>query len=575
MNLPPILFLVFNRPDTTALVMEAIRRARPSRLYVAADGPRDRPGEAERCAKARSIAAAVDWPCQVRTLFRDHNLGCHEAVGGAISWFFAQEEEGIILEDDCLPSADFFPYCAELLERFRADARVMAICGSCYAVSPQPSVPASYSFAYYADMWGWATWRRAWQLYDHELSRWPRFKANRGLDALAAGRSWHESYWTDRFDSCLDGRTDSWGYRWIYSVIEQNGLVCYPVRNLVSNLGYRSDATHTVMSGPIPVGSPANLPHQRLEFPLRHPTEVVRSAALEEQIEAVRILNLKPPVAAQRSVSESVRTRLTSVAERLFGEEAGGMIDYYRHPETGLAWGGPFNGQDYRVQLFKAIVGCIRPTAIIETGAFLGTTTALMVETGLPVFALEGQKRNYGFARARLRKRHNLSLRLGDSRAALSSLIDGALHSAENRTIFAYLDARWNEVLPIATELDIIFSRCPAAVVMIDDFQVPDDPGYGYDDDGKGQELTLTGISQVVVKHGLCAFYPLAKSFDETGARRGCAVLAKDGLQARTLASCSSLRTLDESRAHSMNVGLQAIKAGITQASSSRIAQNQ
>jgi len=120
----PVLFLIFNRPDTTTRVFEAIRAARPERLYVAADGPRmTREGEAERCAEARRIATAVDWPCEVKTLFRETNLGCRAAVSGAITWFFEHEEEGIILEDDCLPDPSFFPYCTELLAHYRDTGR--------------------------------------------------------------------------------------------------------------------------------------------------------------------------------------------------------------------------------------------------------------------------------------------------------------------------------------------------------------------------------------------------------------------------------------------------------------------
>jgi hypothetical protein len=290
----PILFLVFNRPETTARVMEAIRAACPKRLYVAADGPRKgKPGEADRCAEARRIATRVDWPCQVRTLFREGNLGCRDAVSGAITWFFEQEPEGIILEDDCFPSIDFFRYCKELLERYRDDERVMAICGSAYAeVSSDYS--HSYYFSYYADMWGWATWRRAWQHYDSRMDRWPVFKAQGGLDALACGRAWHSSYWTECFDKTRAGLIDTWDYPWIYTVIEQGGLACCPTRNMISNLGFGPDGTHTKSSGP-DADPLSNRPHANVEFPLRHPTYFARSAILEQKIEAVR-LNLHPPL---------------------------------------------------------------------------------------------------------------------------------------------------------------------------------------------------------------------------------------------------------------------------------------
>jgi hypothetical protein len=182
----PVLFLIFNRPEMTTRVMDAIRGARPQRLYVAADGPRGRPDEVEQCDKARQIATAADWPCQVYTLFRNENLGCRRAVSSGIDWFFEHEEEGIILEDDCVPSADFFRFCSELLARFKSEKRVMAICGSCYTKSTF-DMPESYYFSYYPDMWGWATWRRAWRLYDRDLSRWPEFKqAGRLRAALTA-----------------------------------------------------------------------------------------------------------------------------------------------------------------------------------------------------------------------------------------------------------------------------------------------------------------------------------------------------------------------------------------------------
>jgi hypothetical protein len=307
---PPVLFLVFNRPDTTAQVMEAIRRARPPLLYVAGDGPRvDRPGEAALCEQARSLAMAVDWPCQVRSLHRAENVGCRLAVSAAIDWFFENEEAGIILEDDCLPSPDFFPFCAELLDRFREDERVMAICGSCYA-DPSSSYPASYYFSYYADIWGWATWRRAWRMYDRDMSRWPAFKRQDGLTAISGERVWHRAYWTKYFDAVHALRLDTWDYQWVYSVIDQHGLACYPVRNLVSNLGFRPDATHTVANdggAPNPV---SRLPHAPLAFPLVHPQHVTRILELDREIDALR-LSLRQPAEPRGSA------RLLRPARRL------------------------------------------------------------------------------------------------------------------------------------------------------------------------------------------------------------------------------------------------------------------
>lgn len=283
-----ILFLIFRRPDTTAQVFEAIRQARPSRLYVAADGPREgREGEAERCAEARRIATDIDWPCEVKTLFRDGNLGCRVGVSTAIDWFFEHEDEGIILEDDCVPSPSFFPYCAELLARYRTEERIMAICGSSFA-DPGPSYRGSYYFSYYADMWGWATWRRAWRFYDRDLTRWPDFKSRRGLKAVAEGRRWCEDYWTMIFDGSKDERYDSWGYRWIFTVVEQGGMACYPIRNLISNVGFGAHATHTTV-GDTCAPLLANRPYENLQWPLSHPSELWRSSEIDSRIEALRL----------------------------------------------------------------------------------------------------------------------------------------------------------------------------------------------------------------------------------------------------------------------------------------------
>jgi len=261
---PPILFLTFNRPNTTAQVFEAIRAVRPARLYVAADGPRpDRPGEAERCADVRRIATSVDWPCEVRSLFREQNLGCRRAVSGAITWFFEHELEGIILEDDTLPDPSFFRYCNLLLERYRDVPEVMAICGGAY-FPPRLAPHESYCFSHLFDPWGWATWRRAWQSYDYDLST---------LDTVAASgqfRRFDQSFtdfWITIFKNTKEEQYDSWAYRWIFTILRDSGLVAMPNRNLVSNLGFGEGATHTVDRQ----SNLASLATKELTFPLQHP----------------------------------------------------------------------------------------------------------------------------------------------------------------------------------------------------------------------------------------------------------------------------------------------------------------
>ena len=156
----PVLFLVFNRSDTATQVFEKIRQVRPSRLYVAGDGPREGYNEEEKVAKAREIATRVDWPCEVKTLFRDKNLGCAHGCSNAISWFFQHEEKGIILEDDCVPHLDFFTFCENLLDRYAEDERVTVVSGNNFQKGKWRG-DASYYFSKFPHIWGWATWRRA------------------------------------------------------------------------------------------------------------------------------------------------------------------------------------------------------------------------------------------------------------------------------------------------------------------------------------------------------------------------------------------------------------------------------
>ncbi len=235
-------------------------------------------------------------------------------------------------------------------------------------------------------------------------------------------------------------------------------------------------------------------------------------------------------------------TTIKTVARRLLGERTWGALQYYRHPQYGDAWGGPFNGQPNRVRIVQSVIAALHPVALVETGTYLGTTTEFMARIGLPVYTVESQPRNYGFARARLRRFPNVTIHFGDSRTALRSFFDGPLSSKRNKTIFVYLDAHWNEDLPLAEEIDIIFSFCRSAVVMIDDFQVPGDPGYTYDDFGEGKALTPAYVETAVKMHGLSAFYPSLPSSEEGGLRCGCVVLAKDVTPANALAASALLK---------------------------------
>lgn len=240
-----VLFLVFNRPDTTRQVFEAIRQAKPPRLYVASDGPRnDRQGEAEVVAEVREIIKHIDWTCEVKTLFRDSNLGCKRAVSQAITWFFENEECGIVLEDDCLPHPEFFSYCQELLRRYANDERVWGITGNNF----QNGIVrgnGSYYFSKYFHCWGWASWRRAWRNYDVSLSYWPEW--SRSADWIEKTPDGVErAFWQNIFNKTHEGQINTWDYQWTACIWRYVGLVATPNVNLVSNIGFGAGATHTI-----------------------------------------------------------------------------------------------------------------------------------------------------------------------------------------------------------------------------------------------------------------------------------------------------------------------------------------
>ncbi len=265
-----VLFLVFNRPDTTAQVFEAIRQAKPPRLYVAADGPREaKDGEAERVARVREIATAVDWPCEVKTLFREKNLGCGYAVKTAIDWFFSNEDMGIILEDDTLPSQSFFWFCQEMLRKFESNQSIMCVTGT--NITQGLFFSGGYFFSRYALMWGWASWRRAWSHYDFALEDWQALKRRNWLSSLGLGGLPFRRKWEYIFDLTQRKSLDPtwWGYQWIYTCWLSNGLTVAPAKNLIRNIGYTDDATHTTGHHPIL----SNLQLNDLDWPFGEPAD--------------------------------------------------------------------------------------------------------------------------------------------------------------------------------------------------------------------------------------------------------------------------------------------------------------
>ena len=262
-----VLFVVFNRIETTVKVFSAIRNARPPRLYIAADGAREnKTDEANKVRVVRDyILRNVDWDCEIKTLFRGENLGCKYGVSSAISWFFKHEDFGIILEDDCVPDQSFFWFCEEMLKKYQSNFRVGQISGDNFQNGIRRG-EADYYFSRYNHIWGWATWADRWESYDVELSKIKRFKPFEEI--FHSNRE--KLYWKDIFKKTKSGKIDTWDYQWTFTLWAKNQLTILPNVNLISNIGFGIDATHTTIENEF-----SNLQTDSLQIK-NHPATVQR-----------------------------------------------------------------------------------------------------------------------------------------------------------------------------------------------------------------------------------------------------------------------------------------------------------
>jgi hypothetical protein len=276
----PVALLIFNRPETTARVFERVRGARPEHLLVVADGPRSHvDGEADLCERARTVTEAIDWPCDVTREYADSNLGCKRRVSSGVSWVFEQVQEAILLEDDCVPHPSFFPYCEELLDRYRADERVMHISGDNLGFGRRGN--ASYFFSRYPHVWGWASWRTAWRHYDPDLTEWSSSTdRDRFLSAFADSRE--RRFWRRAWSASATGEIDTWDYQWAFACVANGGLAVNPNVNLVSNIGFAEDSTHTQAD----TENLSNIPASEIELPLRHPVSTERDVECDARTAA-------------------------------------------------------------------------------------------------------------------------------------------------------------------------------------------------------------------------------------------------------------------------------------------------
>jgi hypothetical protein len=274
----PVLLIGFNRIGPLRQVFEAIRAARPTKLYFACDGPRNE-GERARCEEVRALVLEVDWPCEVQTRFNEKNLGLRKGVSSAIAWFFEHVEEGIVLEDDTLPVPSFFRYAQELLERYRHDQRIWVIMGNNLMEDWAGVKDGSYYFSShgYGAPWGWASWRRVWKHYDVDMKQWPSLKASPLLKDFFLSEG-EERDVHAMFDYVHEGRMNSWSYQLDITRIMNHGLNILPNTNLIDNVGFGDDGTHTTS-----LSDPRNKrTATEMGFPLAHPQFVMLDAGRDK-----------------------------------------------------------------------------------------------------------------------------------------------------------------------------------------------------------------------------------------------------------------------------------------------------
>lgn len=275
-----VLLIIFNRPETTKIVFDAIRKVKPTRLYIAADGPRPNViADSTKCKEARDIVNKIDWKCEVKTLLREENLNCGVGPSSAFTWFFAHEEEGIILEDDCLPSQSFFWFCQELLERYRHDKRIMHIGGNNFLNGWQKDHDYSYYFSRSGHIWGWATWRRAWNMFDYNIGLYRELKEKEFFNDFFLNH-FEKFYRLRKFDKTSNNtQIDWWDYQWDFARYINSGLAIVPQFNLVKNLGFGEDATHTQDIN----SKSAKMEAMEIDLPLKHPPFMIRDITSDKK----------------------------------------------------------------------------------------------------------------------------------------------------------------------------------------------------------------------------------------------------------------------------------------------------
>ena len=276
----PVAFFIFNRPKETKAVFEQIRQAKPPILLLVADGPRSEyQDEDKKCLDVRKIVSQIDWDCQVMTHYSKTNMGCKLRVSSGLDWVFSQVEDAIILEDDCLPHPSFFEFCDRLLEKYKHDHRIFSISGTTFQPRSRKD-SNSYYFSQYPQIWGWATWRRAWDFYDVNMQEWANIRNSTHFKIMMPDLQ-VRLYWHNKFQKIYHKKIDTWDFQLIFTSLLQNTLHIIPNQNLVSNIGFNLSATHTKVKGKL-----SERVIEQMNLPLTHPSIILRDMKADQFTES-------------------------------------------------------------------------------------------------------------------------------------------------------------------------------------------------------------------------------------------------------------------------------------------------
>ncbi|MEO0505955.1 MAG: hemolysin hemolytic protein [Bacteroidota bacterium] len=270
--------------DCTKKVFKSISEVKPKRLYISCDGPRKNiNGESIKVQEIRKfLLDNVDWDCELKTSFKDENLGCGRNVKESIDWFFSFEESGIIIEDDCLPTEQFYLFSQELLRRYRDDDRVGMICGVNHFVDYY-QCEQSYLFSRYKSCWGWASWRRAWKHMDFEMS-WLASSEKEAIISNMGYSNVSKIHWKNAIRKIMNQEVDTWDWQWYFSMAIRNQLAVFPEKNLVSNIGFGPNATNSSS-----YSKKRFTQTERIDFPLLHPKRIEPNIQFEKVFERKKL----------------------------------------------------------------------------------------------------------------------------------------------------------------------------------------------------------------------------------------------------------------------------------------------